>query len=371
MKTQGGPGVDKERISPRQLTFLVMSFTIGSWIVLPSGIEAWQNLWLIMFLSLGQGLGFAYLALLLYRRYPGKTLFEVHEIVYGPLLGKLFSLLFLWFFLQTGAGALAVFVTLLKTTVFTATPDLALLFPWVIIAVYGCRRGIEVIARSNEPLILATVGLILVTVLLVLNIFETENLLPLFNLPLPTVIWNSLGIAVFPFGQNVIFMMLLPKVNQQKKVMGAVFRGMLAAGFLLILIQFLAVGVLGKVGELFVFPSIEFYRMINIGQVLTRLELIPLLNFLTMGFIKIMLCLYTLAVGTTQLLNLRTYQPLVFPLGILIIILARQIYPSISLHLQYIKDAQPYFGFFFCLILPLLTLGMSFLRGGSQRGMAS
>ena len=111
--------------------------------------------------------------------------------------------------------------------------------------------------------------------------------------------------------------------------------------------------------------------MINIGQVLTRLELIPLLNFLTMGFIKIMLCLYTLAVGTTQLLNLRTYQPLVFPLGILIIILARQIYPSISLHLQYIKDAQPYFGFFFCLILPLLTLGMSFLRGGSQRGMAS
>jgi spore germination protein KB len=363
--------MDKERISPRQLTVLVISFTIGSWIVLPSGIEAWQNLWLIMFLSLGQGLGFAYLALLLFRRHPGKTLFEIHEIVYGPLFGKLFSLLFLWFFLQTGAGALAVFVTLLKTTVFTATPDLALLIPWVIIVVYGCRRGIEVIARSNEPLVLATIGLIIASVFLVLNIFERENLLPLFNLPLSAVLWNSLGIAVFPFGQNVLFLMLLPKVNQPQKVMGAVFRGMVLAGLLLSLLQFLAVGVLGKVGELFVFPTYEFYRMINIGEVLTRLELIPLLNFLTMGFIKIMLCVYTMAVGTAQLFNLRAVQPLVFPLGILVLLLTRQIYPSISLHLQYIRDAQPYFGLFFCLLLPLLTLGMSFLRGGLQREMAS
>ena len=363
--------MDKGRIAPRQLTFLVMSFTIGSWIVLPSGIEAWQNLWLIMFLSLGQGLGFAYLGLLLFRRYPGKTLFEVHEIVYGSVIGKLFSFLFLWFFLQTGAGALAVFVTLLKTTIFKSTPDLALLIPWVIIVVYGCRRGLEVIARSNEPLVLATVGLIMVSIFLVLNIFETENLLPLFNLPLPMVLWNSLGIAVFPFGQNVLFLMLLPKVNRPQKVMGAFFRGMLAAGCLLSLLQFLSVGVLGEVGELFVFPTYEFYRMINIGRVLTRLELIPLLNFLTMGFIKIMLCLYTLVVGTTQLFNLRAYQPLVFPLGILILLLARQLYPSISLHLQYIGEVQTFFGLFFCLLLPLLTLGVSFIRGGLERRMTS
>lgn len=102
----------QELISSRQLTFLVISFTIGSWIVLPSGIEAWQNLWLLILFALGQALGFAYLSLFLFRRYPGKTLFAVHEFVYGPVLGKLISLLFLWFFLQTGAGALAVFVTL-------------------------------------------------------------------------------------------------------------------------------------------------------------------------------------------------------------------------------------------------------------------
>lgn len=361
----------QELISPRQLTFLVISFTIGSWIVLPSGIEAWQNLWLLILFALGQALGFAYLSLFLFRRYPGKTLFAVHEFVYGPVLGKLISLLFLWFFLQTGAGALAVFVTLLKTTVFTDTPDLALLLPWVIIIVYGCRRGLEVIARSNEPLVLATVGLILVSVLLVLNAFKAENLLPLFNQSLATVFWNTLGIAVFPFGQNVLFLMLLPQVNRPQKVRGAVLRGMVVAGGLLSLLQFLAVGVLGRTGELFVFPTIEFYRMIIIGQVLTRLELIPLLNFLTMGFIKIMLCLYTLAVGTAQILELRAYRPLVLPLGILILVFARQIYPSISLHLHYIEEVQPLVSLFFCFFLPMLTLGVSFLRGGAQQEMAS
>ncbi len=361
----------KEQISPRQLTFLVMSFTIGSWIVLPSGIDAWQNLWLLILLAMGQSLVFAYLCLFLFRRYPGKTLFEVHEIVYGPVIGRLFSLLFMWFFLQIGANALAVFVTLLKTSVFTATPDLALVIPWVITVVYGCRRGLEVIARCNEPLLLATVGLILLSVFLVLNIFELENLLPLFNLPLPTVLWNTLGISLFPFGQNVVFLMLLPQVNRPQKVRTAIFWGMLAAGGLLSLLQFLAVGVLGKTGELLVFPTYEFYRMINIGQVFTRLELIPLLNFLTMGFIKIMLCLYILAVGTAQVFNLRTYRPLVFPLGIMILFIAQQLYPSISLHLEYIKFVQPFFSLIFSLFLPLLTLGVSFLRGGARQETVS
>lgn len=363
--------MDQEKISAWQLTSLIMSFTIGSWIVLPSGIQAWQNLWLIILLALGGGLAFASLSLLFYRRFPGKTLFEIHNLVFGPVVGRMFSLLFLWFFLQTGAGALSVFITLLKTAVFTSTPDLALLVPWVLIAVYGCRRGIEVIARSNELLIMATVGLVGFSILLVLNIFKLENLLPLFNQPLPSILRIALGITVFPFGQNVVFLMILPRVNRQRKVNGAVMKGMIGAGFTLALIQFLAVGVLGKIGSIMVFPTYEFYRVINIGQVLTRLELIPLLNFLTMGFIKVTLCLYTLAVGTAQFFNLRTYRPLTIPLGVLLLVVARQIYPSISEHLHYIEEVQMFFGLFYSLLLPLLTLGVAFLRGCPRRRTTS
>ena len=49
----------------------------------------------------------------------------------------------------------------------------------------------------------------------------------------------------------------------------------------------------------FTFFHYELYRMIDIAQVLTRLELIPLLNYLTMGFIKIIL--YALALGDKYL----------------------------------------------------------------------
>ena len=62
--------MDQGKISPWQLTLLVMSFTIGNWVVLPAENETWQNLWLIMFLSLGKDL-FAYLSL--YRCFPGNA----------------------------------------------------------------------------------------------------------------------------------------------------------------------------------------------------------------------------------------------------------------------------------------------------------
>ncbi|HBR28443.1 MAG TPA: hypothetical protein DD789_03275 [Firmicutes bacterium] len=363
--------MDQGKISPWQLTLLVMSFTIGNWIVLPAGTEAWQNLWLIMILALGEGLVFAYLSLLLFRRFPGKTLFEIFALVFGSVGGKFLSLLFLWFFLQTGAAALMIFVTLLKTTIFTATPDMALLVPWMLIVIYGCRRGIEVIARSNEPLIIATIFLLFISVLLVLNIFDPANLLPLFNLPLSDALWISVGIAVFPFGQNVLFLMILPRVNRRQKVTGAVLKGMIGAGGYLLLIQFLTVGVVGKVGEIYVFPSYEFYRMIDIARVLTRLELIPLLNFMTMGFIKIMLCLYALAVGTAQVFNLRTYRPLVFPLGALLLIAAFRFAPSISQHLRFVEEVNPYFGLFYSVFLPLLTLGVALVRGWLRRRVTS
>jgi spore germination protein KB len=362
--------MDQGRISAGQLTLLVMSFTIGSWIVLPTGLQSGQNIWLIILFGLGGGMFFACLGLLLYRRFPGKNLFEIHELVFGPVIGKFFSLLYLWFFLQTGGGTLGVFVTMLKSTVFTATPDLALLVPWVIIVIYGCRRGIEVIARSNQPLILATVGLILISILLVLNIFEADNLLPFLDKPFSRIAWDALGVAVFPFGQGVIFMMILPRVNRQQKVAGAVFGGLIGAGLVLMIIQSLAVGVLGKVVEVLVFPTYEFYRIIDIAQVLTRLELIPLLNFLTMGFIKIMLCLYALAFGTAQLFNLRTYRPLAIPIGVLLLVVARRIFPSVSEHMRYFEEVQPYYGLFFCLVLPLITLGTALLRGRARREMA-
>ncbi|HEY8391388.1 MAG TPA: endospore germination permease [Capillibacterium sp.] len=361
--------MEQGKISAGELALLVMSFTIGSWVVLPTGIQAWQNLWLIIFLGLGEGLLLIYFDLALFRRFPGKTLFEIHELVYGPFVGKLFSLCFLWFFLQMGGGTLGIFVTLLKTTVFTATPDLALLIPWVLILVYGCRQGIEVIARSNQLLIMGTVGLVLISILLVLNIFNPENLLPFFNLSFAEMLWISIGIAAFPFGQNILFLMILPRVNRWQKVTGAVCKGMIGAGLVLSTIQFLAVGVVGKAGQILVFPTFEFYRLINIGRVLTRLELIPLLNFLTMGFVKVILCLYALAVGTAHLFNLRTYRPLVIPLGLFLLLVAGRIYPDISEHIRYIQKVQTFLVLFFALLLPLVTLGVAFLRRLPRKGM--
>ncbi len=68
-----------------------------------------------------------------------------------------------------------------------------------------------------------------------------------------------------------------------------------------------------------------------------------IIRCLTLGFfIKIMLCLYALALGTAQLFNLRTYRPLVIPLGLFLLVAALRMYPSISEHMLYLEEVQPF-----------------------------
>jgi len=89
------------------------------------------------------------------------------------------------------------------------------------------------------------------------------------------------------------------------------------------------------------------------------MEIINALNYFLGGFLEFVLFYYAAVLGSAKVFNLRTYLPLVLPVGILI---------TFQLHFYNIAESIEYqnvfvvIGTVFKLIIPLLTLLIAVIR---------
>ncbi|MGI6451012.1 MAG: GerAB/ArcD/ProY family transporter [Desulfitobacteriia bacterium] len=95
-----------------------------------------------------------------------------------------------------------------------------------------------------------------------------------------------------------------------------------------------------------------------------ELQLEPLIsvNLLLGGWVKITICLYAAVVGIAQLLNLDDYKPLVFPLVLFTVVLARWLYDDIFKMLDWALNVYPYYALPLQVGIPLLILLIAKVR---------
>ena len=86
--------MEEGKISSFQLTRLVMSFMMATGLIFPPLRGVWQDSWLTLLFGLAGGIVFALIYTTLCLRFPGQTLIEIYETVFGPIIGKLFSVAF-------------------------------------------------------------------------------------------------------------------------------------------------------------------------------------------------------------------------------------------------------------------------------------
>ena len=86
-----------EAISERQGAILIILFILGSVLLIGSGGTAKQDAWISIIIAILV----SSIVLLMYSRilslYPGKDLFDILQIVMGKVLGKIISLLMIWY----------------------------------------------------------------------------------------------------------------------------------------------------------------------------------------------------------------------------------------------------------------------------------
>ncbi len=347
--------MNKDAISTSQLTTLVISYTLGSSLVLSSSNAVVRSGWVVVLLGTLEGLLIAWLYMALAERFQHRSLVQMTQQVFGQVLGAVPALLFIWFMLQLGGLVLGNFGDYFEITVLQRTPTAWFEIPLALAAVYAVRRGIGTLARTATIVLPITVFLVVMTSALLVPKMTTGNIFPLIDVGLGELLLGAHGSGMFPFGEAVVFLMVLPHLPRRSNARRPVQTGLLLAGLLLTLGTFRNIAVLGAAVKNTVFPSFVATRLIEVGEVITRVELLSAINFLTMGFVKVAVLIYGSTSGLAQVFGLKSHQPLVLPVGLLMVVLANSGFEhGFAENVVFITDAWPYYAPLFVIGLPLL-----------------
>ncbi|MGI6226552.1 MAG: GerAB/ArcD/ProY family transporter [Peptococcales bacterium] len=366
MKLEGG------RISQGQVIFLVMSFSVGATILRTPASGARHADWLAIILGLIGGILVAYMFTTLNVKFPGKTLVEFNDLIYGPFLGKLISLAYIFYFFVLATLTLRLFGDFLKGLIFTETPVIVLISLMTLICASAVRNGIEVIARCNQILLPFTIILISLSIILGIPQMELNRFLPIFDIPVIEFLKISFYTATFPFGESIAFLMILAFVNKDlqevKRARISLIFGLIGGAIILILVAVRNTGMLGVTKAISNYASYQAVRLISLGENFTRVEIIVSLNFLAMGFMIVAILYYTTTLGLAQVLKLRTYLPLVLPIGILLTCTTIIQFENIFEYKHFSESIITYFSFPFQILIPILSLIICKIRGLPKEG---
>lgn len=355
------------KISIRQFTVLVMFYTIGTTIlVIPSSLaaDAEQNAWIAAIVGWLLGLLIVGLYILLSKQFPAMTLIEYTEKIFGKWLGKLISLLFVFFSFIAASSVLFYMGNFMTTQVMPETPIESFIILFAGIVLMGLRLGLEVLARAAEILFPWFLLLFIVSTLFLIPEVDIQKILPITEIGIKPIFKASLsyiGTASLPL---IVFLMVFPAcVNHPEEGGKAFFIGNLLGGIFVIIITFLSISILGAdFSERNIYPSYALAKKINIGNFIQRVEILMAgMWFLTI-FFKTSFYSYHFITGLAQIFGLKDYRPLVLPYGMILVVYSLVVYPNVVYMMDFDTKIWIPFALTICLFIPLIMLGIGSIQ---------
>ncbi|HBF39455.1 MAG TPA: hypothetical protein DDW50_19315 [Firmicutes bacterium] len=201
--------LEKGKISSTQLIFLIITYNVGVSIIITVGAEAKQDAWLAVLLGTLISLGLALLYLALANRFPGKTFVAIHDIVWGPFWGKFYSAIFLIFFLHENLLLDGIFIYFQKEFLLN-TPVLILALLGVGMAAFLASRGLEVLARCNQLIVMVVIIGWVILFLMIYPEIRLSNFQPVFQTSFSLLVRTTLRCTAFNFSTGYIFYWFFP-----------------------------------------------------------------------------------------------------------------------------------------------------------------
>ena len=352
------------QISNRQLFSTISCFLIGSTVIITPAAAAKQNAWISLLFALAGGLVLISIYAAIARQNPMKTWVEILKDHLGKFTGSILAGFYIWYFIHLATLVLRNFGEYFIVINYNETPLVFVNLLFILVVAYITTLGIEVIGRISEVfLVILAVNIIIVFFLLV-GLFDAENLKPVLEEGLQPVVSASFSLIAFPFGEAVVFLMLFPFVNKQKKVCKTSIFSYLFVGFFLLLVIIRNLMVLGAdMAVRDVFPSHVVFRLIP------GLDLDPIvdINFIIAGVVKISLCLTAAVMGLKYLFGLNNYKAMIIPVASFILPLSVWIYGSLPEMVQWATDIWPVYSIPFQIIIPVIVLIISSIKKRSRK----
>jgi len=356
--------LENGHISEHSLMFGVFCFLQGSMLRTAFIVGVTKNDSWAMALT---GLVFSLLLVAVYaallRRYRQKNLFEINELIFGPVLGKVLSVLYLFFFLTLAALNTRDLGNFAEGSVMQGTPLAAFILLFLMVCVYAIRKGIENMMRLATILCFVALGALALNVLMILKDINLEFLKPMFQLPFEKYVQATVTVAAIPMGEILAFTMITPMLAKNKKPGRMMAIGLAVAAVSLALIIARDIVTLGPLVGIVRLPSFESVRYISLAGVLTRMESLYAVILISLFLFKVVILLYACVLGLAQILNFKSYSPLTLICGTFVFFYSLIVTKSAIENEDWGATVAPFFSLSFELLLPVITLATVQIRG--------
>ena len=343
-----------EKVTIHQATFSIMLFSFGSSVILGISTKANQDVWISILLA-------AVLAipvLLIYARiislFPEKNLYAISEILFGKIIGKIVSVLMMWYSIHLAALVLRNFAEFIQVFDMPETPQLAIMILITVSTTYLARSGMRAIGKWSVVAVCFVCFVVLFTFGTSIHQMNASNLLPLIESSPAQIAKESFAILAFPYAESVIFLCLADSFQKQDSPYKMFFYslGLIVVVFLLVFMRNLML--LGRaMMELSYYPSYIAVRVIGIGDFFARIESSISSNFILAGIVKISACLLAAGKGIAQVFGVKTHRTLILPMGMCTLALCAILFKSTMEMFAFI-DYYLYYAAPFQIIIPLI-----------------
>lgn len=359
--------MQKEKINSYQFLVLVIFFSIGTSILnIPSVLAAdsKQDAWISAIIGTGIGLLVIWLLTTIGLWFPQLTYVQINEKILGKWLGKVVSLLFVLMSFLFTSNLLVQSGVFLTTNMMPNTPMVALNILMAFILVMGVRLGLETIARTAEVLIVVFFSLLFILVASISPTIQVENIQPILEVGTKTIIQSSFYVFVTSSVNAVVLLMIFPAcIDKIKYARKSFLIGNLIGGIVVIIITFLCISVLNaEETARQIYPSYILAKRISFGDFIERIEALMAALWIMAIYFKMVLYFYVSVIGMAQILNLKDYRPLTYPLVMIAVALSLVILPDIVYQKEWERTTSVSFSLSIGLLIPLILVAIYTIR---------
>ena len=338
-----------------QLLCTFVLFCFGSSVVLGVSGGVAQDAWISIILGAVLAVPMLCIYARLFRLFPEKDLFEIMHIVFGKLVGKVLTVLIVWYATHLGATILRNFSEFTQISPLTDTPQIVIRSIMILTVIYLVRCGTRVLGKWSLAMIFLVLFVVVFSFAAVIPKIRPDDLMPFFEHPKARIAASTFELFSFPFGETVVFLCLANSLSKKDSPYKLFLYGLLVSVGIFIIIFLRNLSLLGPIiSEKVYFPSFVAVRIIVISDFLARIEGSISSNFLFAGIVKITVCLIAASKGAASLFGLKHYRPLVMPMGMLMLALCSILYKSMMEMFRFL-EYYPYYAFPFQVILPLVV----------------
>lgn len=198
-----------QKINKHQLFCLVMMGQIGSTNIWAISIEAKQDAWIVILISMLAGLGLIWIFTELSNRFPDETIAGIPEKILGKVIGWPLAFMYFLLYMFNATRNISEFGDLINMTFLQETPGTVINFIFLATIIYILFLGVETFARITEIILPATLFLIIIIYIMVMisGPFDVRQLIPVLGNGFMPILKNFFPVGInFPFGIALVFM---------------------------------------------------------------------------------------------------------------------------------------------------------------------